>query len=54
VGENDLFRQCQNLIERHSGRVENRSIRSRLEGGLGAVTVAVVAFPHFIDDGSFG
>ncbi len=54
MGENDLLRTRKNLIESHSGGVENCGIGSRLEGGLGAVTVAVVALPHFIDDRGFG
>lgn len=53
VGADDLLGLRENFIESHGGGVEDCGIRSGLEGGLGAVTVAIVTLPHFIDDGSF-
>jgi len=54
VGADDLFGAGQNLIERHGCGVEDDGVRGRLEGGFGAVAVAVVALFQFTDDGLFG
>jgi hypothetical protein len=54
VGADDLFGAGENLIERHGGGVEDDCVLSGLEGGFGAVAVAVVALFQFADDGLLG
>ncbi len=54
MGADDLFGAGENLIERHGGGVEDDGVCGGLEGGFGAMAVAVVALFQFADDGLFG
>ncbi len=54
MGTDDLFGPSENLIQRHGCGVQDDCVGCRLEGGFGAVAVAIVALFQFTDDGLFG
>ena len=54
MGADDLFGAGENLIQGHGSGVEDDGVGSGLEGGFGAVAVAVVALFQFADDGLLG
>ena len=54
MGADDLLGAGENLIERHGGGVEDDCVWGGLEGGFGAMAVAVVGLFQLADNGLLG